>query len=76
MARMTSMEALESKIEKAQAQVRKTKKQYDAAVALLSDLLNKREALQRDELVKAIMKSDRTYEEVMAFLDTGSGEDE
>lgn len=76
MARIISMETLESKIEKAQAQVSKTKKQYDAAVAELSDLLNKKEALQRDELIKAIMKSDRTYEEVLAFPDTGSGEDE
>lgn len=75
MARTTSMEALEQKIEKAQEQVSKTKKQYDAAVAALSDLLDKREALQRDELVKAIMKSNRTYEEVLAFLDTGSGEE-
>ena len=33
MARMTSMEALDAKIEKAQAQVSKTKKQYDAAAA-------------------------------------------
>jgi flagellar biosynthesis chaperone FliJ len=74
MARMTSMEALERKIEKAQVQVSKTKKQYDAAVAALSDLLDKRDALQRDELVKAIMKSDRTYEEVLAFLDTGAAE--
>ena len=55
-------------------QVSKTKKQYDAAVAALSDLLDKRDALQRDELVKAIMKSDRTYEEVLAFLDTGAAE--
>jgi energy-converting hydrogenase A subunit M len=76
MARMTSMEALERKIEKAQVQVSKTKKQYDAAVAALSDMLNKRDALQRDELVKAIMKSDRTYEEVLAFLDTGAAEEE
>lgn len=76
MARMTSMEALERKIEKAQVQVSKTKKQYDAAVAALSDLLDKRDALQRDELVKAIMKSDRTYEEVLAFLDTGAAEEE
>lgn len=68
------MEALERKIEKAQVQVSKTKKQYDAAVAALSDLLDKRDALQRDELVKAIMKSDRTYEEVLAFLDTGAAE--
>ena len=76
MARMTSMEALDAKIEKAQAQVSKTKKQYDAAVAALSDLLDKRDALRRDELVKAIMKSDRTYEEVLAFLGTGAAEEE
>ena len=68
MARMTSMEALDRKIEKAQEQVSKTKKQYDAAVAALSDLLDKRDALRRDELVKAILKSDKTYEEVLAFL--------
>ena len=77
MARMTSMEALDAKIEKAQAQVSKTKKQYDAAVTALSDLLDKRDALRRDELVvKAIMKSDRTYEEVLAFLGTRDAEDE
>ena len=76
MARMTSMEALEKRIEKAQAQVSKTKKQYDAAVAALSDLLDKRDALRRDELVKAIMKSDKTYEEVLAFLNAGEDEEE
>ena len=70
------MEALEAKIEKAQALVSKTKKQYDAAVAALSDLLDKRDALRRDELVKAIMKSDRTYEEVLAFLGAGTAEEE
>lgn len=69
MARMTSMDALENKIAKAQEQVSKAKKQYDAAVAKLSDLLDKRDALRRDELVKAIMKSERTYDEVLAFLD-------
>ena len=76
MARMTSMEALDAKIEKAQTQVSKTKKQYDAAVAALSDLLDKRDALRRDELVKAIMKSDRTYEEVLEFLGAGAAEEE
>ena len=64
------MEALERKIEKAQEQVSKTKKQYDSAVAVLSDLLDKRDVLRRDELVKAIMKSGRTYEEVFEFLNT------
>lgn len=61
---------------KAQAKVSKTKKQYYAAVAALSDLLDKRDALRRDELVKAIMKSDRTYEEVLEFLGAGAAEEE
>ena len=76
MAKVTSMEALDKKIEKAQAVVSRRKKLYDEAIAELSDLLDKRDALQRDELVKAIMKSGRTYEEVLAFLGTGSEEDE
>ena len=70
MARVTAMQAMQAKIEKAQEAVSKKKKEYDEAIAVLSDLLDKRDALRRDELVKAIMKSDRTYEEVMAFLDT------
>ena len=39
-------------------------------------LLDKRDALRRDELVKAIMKSDRTYEEVLAFLNAGEDEEQ
>ena len=68
MARASAMDALENKIEKAQVQVSRTKKQYDEAVSKLSDLLDKRDALRRDELVKAIMKSDKTYDEILAFL--------
>ena len=76
MARMTSIDALEAKIEKAQQQVSKAKKQYDEALAKLSDLLDKRDALRRDELVKAILKSNKTYEEVMEFLGTDIGEED
>ena len=76
MARMTSIDLLEAKIEKAQQQVSKAKKQYDEALAKLSDLLDKRDALRRDELVKAILKSNKTYEEVLEFLGTGIGEED
>lgn len=72
MGRITAMDAVETKIEKAQLQVSKAKKQYDEALAKLSDLLDKRDALKRDELVKAILKSDKTYEEVLEFLGTGA----
>ncbi len=76
MARITSIEALEHKIEKAQEQVSRTKKQYDNAVRTLSDLLDKRDALRRDELIKAITQSNKTYEEVMEFLAEKSDENE
>ena len=76
MARITAMKALEIKIEKAQAMVSKKKKEYDAAIAVLSDLLDKQDALRRDELVKAIMKSDRTYEEVLEFLNVNTDNEE
>ncbi len=76
MARMTSMDALETKIEKAQQQVSRAKKQYDDALAKLSDLLDKRDALRRDELIKAILKSDKTYEEVLEFLESGTDEED
>ena len=54
----------------------KAKKQYDTALAKLSDLLDKRDALRRDELVKAILKSDKTYEEVLEFLGTNTDEED
>lgn len=73
MARVTALQAVDMKIEKAQEQVSKTKKAYDTAIANLSNLLDERDAIRRDELVKAIMKSNKTYEEVMAFLNTGKG---
>ena len=76
MARVTAMQAVEAKIEKAQEAVSKKKKEYDEAIAVLSDLLDKRDALRRDELVKAIMKSDRTYEEVLEFLNVNTDKEE
>ncbi len=51
MARVTALQAVELKIEKAQEQVSKTKKAYDTAIAGLSNLLDERDAIRRDELV-------------------------
>lgn len=75
MARKSSMEALEQKIKKAQEQVSKTKKQHEAAVKILSDLLDKRDALRSEELIKALANSKRTYEELLDFLSTDQEED-
>ena len=68
MARTTGMESLEQKIEKAQADVVKAKQKYDAAIAALKDLMDKRDALRRDELITAIMKSSKPYDEILQFI--------
>ena len=68
MARTIKMDALELKIEKAQQEVIKTKKAYDAATAALKVLLDKRDAVRKEEIITAIAKSSHTYEEIMRFI--------
>ena len=75
MARTIGMESLELKIKKAQETVVKAKHKYDIAVADLSDLMNKRDALKKEQLISAILKSEKTYEEVLAFLSKTTDED-
>ena len=68
--RKTSKEALEEKIEKAEKDVITAKKKYDEATANLKQLLDKRDALRKEELIAAVTKSSRSYEEILAFLET------
>ena len=75
MARKTSMEALEQKISKAQEQVSKTKKQHDSAVKVLSDLLDKRDAMRGEELLRAVANSKRTYEDILNYVNSDPEED-
>ena len=56
------------KIEKAEADVIVAKKKYDHATAVLKELLDKRDAIRKDEILSAIVKSGRSYEEIMNFL--------
>jgi len=68
MARTVGLETLDQKIEKAQSDVVKSKKRYDLAVSTLKDLMDKRDALKRDELINAIMKSEKSYEQILRFI--------
>ena len=68
MARMTSMTSIDEKIEKARLNFEKASAKYDAAAKDLKDLMAKKEAIRKDELMKAIAGSDKSYDEIMAFL--------
>ena len=71
--RKTSKEALEEKIEKAEADVIAAKKKYDQATANLKELLDKRDAIRKEEILSAVVKNEwQSYEEIMNFLNAGS----
>lgn len=68
-------ETLEQQIVKEQEKVIKTKVAYDFAVDALQKLLDKRDAQRKDELWNAIVKSQRSYDEIMKYINTESKKD-
>ena len=66
--------SLDEKIEKAQVAVVSAKEKYDSAVAALENLLSKRREIESKELLKAFAASERSYDEVMAFLKSSKSE--
>jgi len=64
----TATVTLEQQIEKAQENVIKAKQAYDNAVDALQKLLDKRDAKRREELWNAIIKSGKSYDEILAFI--------
>jgi hypothetical protein len=59
---------LEKKIENAQQKVVKTKEKYDIAVEELKKLMDKRDVLKKEELIVAIEKSNKSYDEIIKFI--------
>jgi len=59
---------IDEKIEQQKQVVFKAKDKYDAAVAELEKLMKKRDELRNKELLKAFAESDKSFDEVMEFL--------
>ena len=70
MARTKQTVSIDEKIMDAQETVEKTKQKYDAAVKELRNLMEKKEALKKQELFKAIENSHKTHDEILKFLMT------
>ena len=68
--RRKGLELLNSQIEAAQEVVIKRKHLYDEATDNLKVLLDKRKALQTDELIKAFTKSKRSYEDILSYINS------
>ena len=68
--RMSSIDAIEAKIEKAKERVITTRTAAQEAEEEYKKLLAEREKLRKDKLDKLIKKSSRTYEEIVKFLES------
>lgn len=64
----TTVATIDQQIEKAQEKVIKNRQAYDAAADALQNLLDKRDAKRKDELWDAILKSEKSYEEIFEFI--------
>ena len=72
----TTVATIDQQIEKAQEKVIKTKQAYDAATDALQKLLDKRDAHRKDELWCAILKSKKSYDEILGFISAETTEQE
>lgn len=67
--------SLDEKIKKQQEVVSVAKDKYDAALNELNHLIKKKQDLQGKELLNAFVKSDKSLDEILAFMN-GKKDDE
>lgn len=60
--------SLDERIEEQKQVVSKAREHYEAEVNKLKQMMNKRDELQKKELMKAVEDSSRSFEEIMQFL--------
>ena len=67
-------EALDKKINEQKAVLEKAKIKYEAEKETLADLIKLRNEMQKEELMEAVLKSEHSYAEIMAFIKGDSEE--
>ena len=70
MARSRRVITLDEKIEEKEAQLAKAKAKYDELADQLKLLIDKRNKQKLDELMKAVEGSDKTLDEIIAYVRT------
>lgn len=72
--RKVTTESLDMKIEQQKEVLEKAKEKYEAEKEELAKLIKLRNEMRKEELMEAVIKSDRTYEEIIAFIKGGESE--
>lgn len=62
-----SSDKLDAKIEQQKEALEKAKARYEAEKEALAELVKMRNELRKEELMNAVINSDKSYEEILAF---------
>ena len=73
--RKVSTESLDMKIEQQKEVLEKVKAKYEAEKESLTELVKFRNEMRKEELMEAVIKSDHSYEEILAFIKGGKSEE-
>ncbi len=68
--------SIDEKIKRAEENVVRAKEKYTEAVKDLEELIKKKKAIQTEELMNLFANSNRSYEEMVAFLKEGMTEEQ
>ena len=74
--RKVNTDTLDTKIDQQKAALEKAKAKYEAEKATLADLIKLRNEMRKEELMEAVIKSDHSYAEIMAFIKGAANEEE
>ena len=66
--RKVNTDTLDTKIEQQKAALEKAKAKYEAEKETLAELIKLRNEMRKEELMEAVIKSEHTYAEIMAFI--------
>lgn len=69
-----STESLDMKIERQKEVLEKAKVRYEAEKEVLAKLVKLRNEMRKEELMEAVIKSEHSYEEILAFIKGGESE--
>ena len=72
--RKVTTEALDKKINEQKAVLEKAKIKYEAEKETMAELIKLRNEMQKEELMEAVLKSEHSYAEIMAFIKGDSEE--
>lgn len=74
--RKVNTDTLDAKIEQQKTVLEKARAKYEEEKETLAGLIKLRNEMRKEELMEAVIKSERSYAEIMAFIKSSGTQEE